>query len=76
MIKSKDEIMLEMMTITLEKVLSNTSIEDQENSKKNRNWELYNKLDELNKIRYRIFEIDNYTIPIWLENLHKQFDNK
>jgi len=74
--KTYDEIMLEMMQMTLQKVLSKTTIEDQVNSKEKRNWELYNKLDELNKIRYRIFEIDNYTIPIWLENLHKQFDNK
>jgi hypothetical protein len=74
--KTYDQKMLEMMQIMLQKVLSKTTIEDQVNSKEKRNWELYNKLDELNKIRYRIFEIDNYTIPIWLENLHKQFDNK
>jgi hypothetical protein len=74
--KTYDQKMLEMMQIMLQKVLSKTTIEDQVNSKEKRNWELYNKLDELNKIRYRIFEIDNYTIPIWLENLHKHFDNK
>ena len=74
--KTRDQIMLEMMQIMLQNILRVTTIEDQVNSKEKRNWQLYNKLDELNKIRYRIFEIDNYTIPIWLENLHKQFDNK
>jgi hypothetical protein len=75
MIKTKDQIMLEMMQITLEKVLSKTTIEDQENSKKNRNWDIYNKLDDLNKIRYRILEIDLYCIPKFLKQLHEQYDN-
>ena len=76
MMKTYDEIMLEMMQITLQKVLSKTSIKDQVNSKKKRNWDMYNKLDDLNKIRYRIFEIDQYTVPIFLKKLHKQLNQE
>jgi len=74
--KTQDQIMLEMMQIMLENILSKATIEVQVNSKEKRNWQLYNKLDELNKIRYRIFEITSYTEAIWLEKLHKEFENE
>jgi len=74
--KTRDHIMIEMMQIMLQNILKVTPIEHQVNSKEKRNWQLYNKLDELNKIRYRIFEIDSYTLPIWLEKLHKEFENE
>jgi (p)ppGpp synthase/HD superfamily hydrolase len=60
--KTYDEKMLEMMQITLQKVLSKTTIEDQVNSKEKRNWELYNKLDPIStvlrecKLCFRIFQ--------------------